>query len=202
MLFLWCETFNNFLCWRWRPVYRLPCYRYWIYEGKKMCSIKIIFPMFHEELTGNLKVLAYVLLWSKVIHNKTTILCSLLGSKSCYAYEIWLNYVFTMVAYCHRCNAIKNDSLHFVLGRAEFGWEKSKFNKGEQSAILKLRSWTTVWKATVVSLVAINKSAWAGSELLKMVNPGTTCGCCQNRIMFCTFHVALYVGNTMARNWE
>ena len=28
----------------------------------------------------------------------------------------------------------------FVLGRAEFGSESAKFNKGEKSAILKLRS--------------------------------------------------------------
>ena len=28
----------------------------------------------------------------------------------------------------------------FVLGRAEFGSERAKFNKGEKSAILKLRS--------------------------------------------------------------
>jgi len=29
--------------------------------------------MFHKEVTGNIKVLLYSLLWSKVIHNKITI---------------------------------------------------------------------------------------------------------------------------------
>jgi hypothetical protein len=32
-----------------------------VYEAKRMCSVKIIFLMFHKELTGNLKFLALFL---------------------------------------------------------------------------------------------------------------------------------------------